>query len=485
MYNSKLVAEMIKGSLNWRGFLDILLIAVVLFFAYHALNRLRTWKILFGISIAVIILLLANILELTGVCWIYTNLSNVALIGIVIVFQPEIRKMFERIVSLKGARLIGKGKEPSCLIAEAAFAMADIRQGALLVLPGKEPLEQWLSGGFSLNGNLSFPLLMSIFDHHSPGHDGAATIENGKIRRFAVRLPLSETDRISEIFGTRHHAAMGLSEVCDALVVAVSEEKGTIRVFQNGKTELVEEQEKLQMRVSSHLHAVASFNPGTSNMQGRWAVPVLEAVFGVALAFLCWSSIIISHGEMIQKGITVPVTYTGIPNDMTLVEDKLSEVTLLLGGPKSDIDAIKPSGMSIKVDLSHATKGKQNYQITQENVQLPKGVKLMGAQPSQLSLRLEPLVVREARVKPQFVGKLSDGLKLLSAEVHPETLKLRCPASFGGRTELNITTAPIELAGINGDVKINSQVAAPPKCQPVKDDWPNIEVAVKLASKHQ
>lgn len=476
---------MIKTSLDWKGFLDFLLIAVVLFFAYHALNRLKTWKVLFGISVAVIVLLVANILELTGVRWIYSNLSNVALIGMVVVFQPEIRKMFERMVSLKSSRRMRMTKESPFLIAEATFAMAKIKQGALLVLPGKDPLGQFLSGGFSLDGDLSFPLLMSIFDHHSPGHDGAATIEHNKITRFAVRLPLSESDRISEIFGTRHHAAMGLSELCDALIIAVSEETGTVRIFQNGESELVEEQERLQVRARSHLHAVASLKLGTANRQAGWMVPVVEAAFGLALAFLCWSSIIVSQGEIIQKGITAPVAYTGIPNDMTLVEDKLTEVTLLLGGSKSNIDAIEPNGMSIKVDLSHATKGKQNYQITRENVTLPKGIRLLGAEPAQLSLKLEPLVVKEAKIRPQLVGKLSDGLKLLSAEVHPEKLQLRCPASFGGRSDLSITTAPIELASINGDININSQIAPPPKCRPVKDDWPSVEVAVKLAAKHQ
>lgn len=484
MYNSKLALETIKTSLDWKGFLDILLIAVVLFFAYHALNRLKTWKILFGISVAVVVLLIANILELTGVRWIYSNLSNVALIGLVVVFQPEIRKMFERMVSLKSSRRMRMKMEPSSVISEATFAMAKIKQGALLVLPGKDPLGQCLSGGFSLNGDLSFPLLMSIFDHNSPGHDGAVTIENGKITHFAVRLPLSESDRISEIFGTRHHAAMGLSELCDALVIAVSEEKGTVRIFQNGKTELVEAQEEFQVRVRSHLHSVASLRVNMANRRTRWMGPVLEASFGLALAFLCWFCIIVSQGEIIQKGITVPVAYTGVPSDMTLVEDKLSEVTLLLGGPKSDIDAIEPNGMSIKVDLSHATKGKQVYEITRENVQLPKGIRLMGAEPAQLSLKLEPLVVKEAKIKPQLVGKLSDGLKLLSAEVHPETLKLMCPASFGGRSDLSITTAPIELASINKDMSVNSQIAPPPKCRPVKDDWPSVEVALKLAAKH-
>lgn len=476
-----LTMEIIKGALNWRGLLDILFIAIGLLFAYHTLNRLKTWKILFGISLAVIILMVAHILELTGVRWIYSNFSNIALVGLIVVFQPEIRKMFERVASLRGSRFTGNKTELALLVAEAVFAMAAIKQGALLVFPGKEPAEQWMSGGFTLNGDLSLPLLMSIFDHHSPGHDGAATIEDGKVTHFGARLPLSKSDRLDENLGTRHHAAMGLSEVSDALVIVVSEERGSVSVFQNGKSEFVNARDELQAKMVSHWMGVASFKPGAAKKFSRWS-SCAELAFGLVAAFLIWSAIIISQGEIIQKGIMVPITYTGLPKDLTLVEDKTSEVNLLLGGTKSDLDTLKPSQMNVKIDLAHAVNGKQNYLITQENVSLPKGIRLMGAEPAQLSLRLEPLVTREVSVKPHFVGKLPRGVRLLSATVNPAKVMVRCPANFAERAKLQIDTAPIDLTNVKEDTKIDSQIAAPPECQPVKNDWPRIEVAMKLNS---
>lgn len=484
MNNLSLTADMIKGSLNWKSVLDILLISVTLFFAYHTLNRLRTVKILFGISLAVVILALAHILDLTGVRWIYSNLSNVALVGFIVVFQPEIRKMFEKVVSLRSARPVGRKRALSLVMAEAAFAMARIKQGALLVLPGKEPVEQWMSGGIALNGDLSLPLLMSIFDHHSPGHDGAATIENGKVTRFAARLPLSESEHLSQSLGTRHHAALGLSEACDALVIAVSEERGSVSTCQNGKHQFIDEQDALQTAIISHWERAASFKPGASKRHSRWA-PFMELALGLTLAFLVWSSIIISQGEIIQKGMTVPITYTGLPDDLTLVEDKLNEITLMVGGAKSDVEAIKPASMSVKIDLSHTTRGKHSFQVTQENTKLPKGVKLMGAEPAQLSLRLEQIAEREAELKPQFVGKLPPGVKLVSAQVHPNKVMVRCPANFGGRGEISIKTTPIDLSSIDKDTQLDVQLAAPPECQPAKGDWPAVVVSVDLDAGQQ
>jgi len=198
-----------------------------LFFLYRTLLRLGTWKILAGILIALVVFATASLLDLRGIEWIYSNLSQVALIALIVIFQPELRKIFERAASLRRSE-IGKGaSDLTFMVSDAMFALAQQRRGAILVLPGKEPLGEWLSGGLALNADPSLPLIMSIFDPNSPGHDGAIIIENGKLTRFGVRLPVSKTDNLPVEFGTRHHAAMGLSEVSDALVV-VSEERGSI-----------------------------------------------------------------------------------------------------------------------------------------------------------------------------------------------------------------------------------------------------------------
>ncbi|MEJ2428841.1 MAG: diadenylate cyclase [Deltaproteobacteria bacterium] len=226
--------RLLRAFLDWRVILDVLLISAALFFLYRTLLRLGTWKIVTGIFLAMVIFVVANVLDLKGINWIYSNLSGVAVIALIVIFQPELRKIFERAASFGGKKLDKSGPALAALFSEAAFLLANKRRGALIALPGKEPVKRWLSGGFDLYAEPSLPLILSIFDPNSPGHDGALVFRNGKLAYFGVRLPISKTGRLPEDLGTRHHAAMGLSEVTDTLVILVSEERGTVKTFFNG-----------------------------------------------------------------------------------------------------------------------------------------------------------------------------------------------------------------------------------------------------------
>ncbi|MBT8338986.1 MAG: hypothetical protein HKP58_03645, partial [Desulfatitalea sp.] len=223
-----------KELFSLRAAVDILLIAAGMLFLYQTLLRLGTWKIVSGILVAMVFFFLANLLNLRGIEWIYSNLSPVAVIALIVIFQPELRKFLERTASMRRVAAADAGDELAGIIAQGLIAMAEQRQGAIVVLPGKEPIDEWSGGGFNLDAAPSFPLMMSIFDPHSPGHDGALIVQKGRFARFGVRLPISESAKLPEQLGTRHHAAMGLAEKADALVFVVSEERGAISVFQGG-----------------------------------------------------------------------------------------------------------------------------------------------------------------------------------------------------------------------------------------------------------
>ena len=182
--------RLFRALLDWRVILDILLISAALFFLYRTLLRLGTWKIVTGIFLAMVIFVAANVLDLKGINWIYSNLSQVAAIALIVIFQPELRKIFERAASLGGRKLGNTGPALAALFGDAAFVLAKKRRGAIIVLPGKEPVKRWLTGGFDLYAEPSLPLILSIFDPNSPGHDGALVFRNGKLAYFSVRLPI-------------------------------------------------------------------------------------------------------------------------------------------------------------------------------------------------------------------------------------------------------------------------------------------------------
>ena len=470
---------LIKGIIGWKAVVDIVLIATGLFFLYHTLLRLGTWRILAGIMLAAFLFFIANVLDLRGLEWIFGNFSHVAVIALVVIFQPELRKIFERAASVRRFEIRDSGAELSHMIMDSMIKLAAQRRGAFVVFPGKEPVQEWLSGGFKLDARPSIPLIMSIFDPNSPGHDGALIIQKGKFTRFGVRLPISQSSKLPDEFGTRHHAAMGLSEKSDALAIVVSEERGKISIFSNGKFRQLDDPEKLERAITSHWKHTSSYPFELPGGRKRWLV-LSQMLISLCLAVFFWSALIIAQGEMLEKIVTVPVEYTASPADLILVGDKQKEVRLHLAGSKADLDSINPAEFNIKIDLSKAVAGKQIFLIGGENLRLPRNVKLLDMVPSSMELTLAPIVEQEVNIKPQLIGKLPTGLKIIKIKVIPPKIKVLSPEADGKKQVVDVITTPIYLESINNDTRLYCKIIAPPAVQPVDKRWPDVEVAIKV-----
>lgn len=470
---------LVKELFAWRAMVDILLMAAGLFFLYRTLLRLGTWKIVAGILIAMSIFVIASYLDLKGIEWIFGNFSHVAVIALIVIFQPELRKIFERAASMRRSEIRDVGNELSHLIADALLKMAQQHRGAIVVFPGKEPIQEWLSGGYALEAKPSVPLIMSIFDPNSPGHDGALIIQNGKFTRFGVRLPVSQSLKLPEEYGTRHHAAMGLVEKSDALAIVVSEERGRISIFLKGQIRPADDREKLVKTIISHWKQTASYPIELPEGKTRRQVFV-QMLASLALAVLFWSTLIIAQGEGLEKVITVPVEYTASPANLVLVGDKNKEIRVHLAGPKSDLDSVNPAQMNAKIDLSKAVAGKQTFVITKENMRLPRGVQLLDVVPSSIELTLAEIVEQEVTIKPQLVGKLPGGLKIRSIEVKPEKVKVFSPVTEGKAKSVSVMTTPIYLESISDDTKLYCKIIAPPAVQPAEKRWPDVEVMITV-----
>jgi uncharacterized protein (TIGR00159 family) len=473
------LTALIKSISGWQAIVDILMIAAGLFFLYRTLLRLGTWRIGAGILVALFIFFIANVLNLKGLEWIFGNFSQVALIALIVIFQPELRKIFERAASLRRSEIRDAGAEISHLIVDSLIKLAEQRRGAIVVFPGKEPIQEWLAGGYKLDAKPSVPLIMSIFDPNSPGHDGALIVANGKFARFGVRLPVSQSSKLPEELGTRHHAAMGLAERSDALAIAVSEERGKISIFYNGHYKQLNDREKLADTIALHWKKTASLPLALPEGKARWQV-FSQMVISLALAVFFWTTLIIAQSEILEKIITVPVGYTASPPNLILVGDKQKEVRLNLAGPKSDLDSINLNQISAKIDLSKTVAGKQTIPITGENIKLPEDVHLLEIIPSSVEITLAEIEEREIVIKPQLVGKLPAGMKILAIEVVPEKVKVLSPVTEGKDRTVSVITTPIYLEGIYTDTNIFCKIIAPPVAQPVDKRWPDVEVTIKV-----
>lgn len=466
---------------DWRAVIDILLMSIGLFFLYRTLQRLGTWGIVAGMLIAMAVYLLASLLDLRGIEWILGNFSQVAVIALIIIFQPELRKIFEQAASVRRYRHVDSGKEFAGILVDALWTLADKRRGAIVVLPGKEPIQEWLSGGFKLDAMPSLPLILSIFDPNSPGHDGALVAEKGKLARFGARLPVSKSQRFPEEYGTRHRAALGMSEKSDALVLVVSEERGKISVFKNGKMSAVHDRGGLIARILGHHREAASFLLHSPEEANRWQL-VAQTSASLLLAILLWSTLLISQGQMLEKFVTVPVEFTASPPHLLLIGDKDKNIRLHLSGPRSDLDALNPAQLRAKIDLSKAVAGKQTVVINAENLRLPRNVRLRDAVPSSIELTLAEIVEQEISIKPQLLGRLPGDLKILSVTVIPPKVRVFSPAAGKKDKPISLITTPVYLESIDKDTGIFCKIIAPPSLQPIDKHWPDVEVVIKVGS---
>ena len=465
--------------LSWRAVLDVLLISLALFFIYTTIRRLGTWKILIGVLLAFGIYFIAKALDLSGIVWFYSNVSQVAVIGFIVLFQPEIRKLFESALSPRRRDSGQKDQTLAGLISEAINILAQKNHGALIVLTGKESVDGYLAGGQVLKAEISLPLILSIFDPHSPGHDGAMTIENGKIVRFGARLPISSNDKLPKDYGTRHFAAAGMSEATDALVIAVSEERGTITLFSQGKRDVQKSSGQTATAINRHWQNTRSLLAPVD--KGKRATLGTAIAGSLIIACAIWYAVVVGETEIREKVVTIPVEYIRTPKDLALIGDKLSEVKVHLVGPKSSLENIDE--FRVKIDLSKATPGKQKLTITADNINLGKKVKLVDAQPSNLSMELVQILERELAVKPQWVGKIPNSLKIISVNISPSRIRALVRSDSFKESTVVLRTTPIYLENIRSTTTIYSKIIVPPSIQPADGKWPDVEVQIKLARK--
>ncbi len=223
--------------------IDILLVSVVFYFAYRYIRDRRAGKLAAGIIVLVLLQLFSGILELTAMQFIMENVFQVGLIAIIIVFQPELRSMLEKVGGepLKSLKSIGEQKENTQLSAminalcETACDLSKEKTGALIVVERTTKLGEYIKSGTVINADLVPYMLKNIFFNKAPMHDGAVIIRDMRIYAAGCFLPLSTNNEIIKDLGTRHRAAIGMSENSDAIVIVVSEENGTISMALEGK----------------------------------------------------------------------------------------------------------------------------------------------------------------------------------------------------------------------------------------------------------
>lgn len=227
---------------------DILEILIISFLVYHIMvwiKNTKAWSLMKGIVFIMLFILVAAILEMNTIIWIVKNVFSIAVIAVIVVLQPELRKALEELGKknlVSSLFQIDLYKNDTGLfsdktiheITKACIEMAKVRTGALIVVEQTDSLAEYERTGIDIDGIITSQLLINIFEHNTPLHDGAVIVKGDRVVSATCYLPLSDNMQLSKELGTRHRAGVGISEVTDSLTVIVSEETGNISVAYKG-----------------------------------------------------------------------------------------------------------------------------------------------------------------------------------------------------------------------------------------------------------
>ena len=228
------------GTMQWTDFVDIAIVAFLIFCIMPLIKTPSTMRIARAVLAVIVIAWLTEVLHLYTLSFILNQFLAVGLLALVILFQPELRRMLDRLGSVRLRGLLGISKpaqEMDAVISQTVRAcevMSKERVGALIVFARETPMDEFFKSGTLIDGQVSDQLLRNIFFPKAALHDGAMIIRDGRVAAAGCVLPLSDSHRLSADLGTRHRAGVGMSEVSDAVVVIVSEETGTISVAVGG-----------------------------------------------------------------------------------------------------------------------------------------------------------------------------------------------------------------------------------------------------------
>lgn len=232
--------------ITWTDIIEIVIIAFVIYNVMVWIKNTKEWVLLKGIIIVVIFALIAYILNLKTILWIAGKTISVGIIALVIIFQPELRRALEQLGRKKilfglfrfndgrekGERFSSKTAEE---IVRACFDMGAAYTGALIVIEQDMVLEEYEKTGITVDGLVTSQLLINIFEHNTPLHDGAVIIRGDRVVAATCYLPLSDNNNLNKALGTRHRAGVGISEVTDSMTIIVSEETGKVSVAVGGE----------------------------------------------------------------------------------------------------------------------------------------------------------------------------------------------------------------------------------------------------------
>jgi diadenylate cyclase len=365
----------ILATFNWRDFLDILFLSLVAYHVYIWFWSAKARKVVIGLTALALVYAAAEYLELTLTETMFGGIWRVMIIVLIILFQTEIRQILERGSPLSYLRARRFLSEPEVIddLAEAAFEMAGERTGALVVLVREDDPDEYITGGESVIAQPGRNLLKSIFNPKSPTHDGAVILVDGRLTAVGVVLPLTDQTNVPEDYGTRHRAAMGLSERTDCVCLVVSEERGQVATVVRGRIYPWETPSELARALKGYLGGGKSDGPDFRRFAGavlweNWRAKLAALVF----VSLVWAAV--AGGQTITRPTAAYVGFVNLPEELSLGAGTQKQINVKVRGRRRDLGRLSPGRLTVDVDLKGLAAGRHDLRINAEDIDLPGGL---------------------------------------------------------------------------------------------------------------
>jgi diadenylate cyclase len=361
----------ILKDIRFQDILDVLFLSVFSYHLYVWFRGTKALKALVGLLMFGVVFTAARVWGLFLTTWVFQILWQVLVILLIILFQKEIRQVLERVNPLQslGIRRLSSTGGWAEGLADGVFSLARRRTGALVVLERTDGVDDLVTEGHPLEAEPSPELLGSVFQKESPLHDGAMLIRGGRVVQVATYLPLTSETGLPKQWGTRHRAALGLSERCDAVVIVVSEERGEVSAVQGGGIGRIEDRDSLARWIRDAVRFSAEPLPWTRKarllLTRQWKTKA--AVVGVVCAV--W--LVLAGQQDFEVGLDIPVAVRNVPQGVS-VEDPLDpNLRVRVRGLRKDASLLNERNVHAFVDARGAGEGSRTFPISRENIQLP------------------------------------------------------------------------------------------------------------------
>ncbi len=373
---------------QWQSIVDILLVTWLFYQCSSWVQGSRALLAAVGLAVIGGVALVARWSGLILAGWLFQSLWAGLWLILIIVFQPELRQILERLSLLylvRGRRRTPQG-ETLAAVTDTVFDLAGDKIGALLVLPQNDLLEPYLRGGIQVDALVSRELLRALFQPPTPTHDGAVVLRAQRIERAACFLPMTTAGGLPPTYGARHRAALGLTERCDALCLLVSEERGTVSLARKGAliafSNPLRLRQELEQALSGPLETIARVR-----WHWRWLTYRLGAkalALGVAIGL--WMAV--AGQQSTEMALAVPIEYQHVAATTELRGDIPAEATIRLRGSQLALAALRASSVRVRVSLGRVRNGPNYIPLTVQHLDLPPGVELTDIRPAFLAVEV-------------------------------------------------------------------------------------------------